>query len=248
MPLDPMTAPRPDGLSELLRRIEDIERKQSMDMASVQQSIAHLLSNAGLSVAANTLTVGGNLNVTGTETVGGNLNVTGTENVSGALNVTGPMTVGGTLSLPNGIINNDALASPVSPDWGFASASNYPLPAGQANRVTRASFTLTVPAGYTKALIQAWAQDTGVNSTGTFDYLQSYVSIGGGSGRWAWCPSPTTPAGYSTTSLATSTYLMTGLTGGQTITIASQPYTTNAGWVAATGNGTILAATCLYLR
>lgn len=225
----------PAGDDALIRRVQDLERivreLQAQDV----------LKTAGIIAAPNQITVQGN------ETVSGTLSVTGNETVSGALNVTGPMTVGGTLSLPAGIINNDALANPVIPAYGYANANTYPIPAGQANRVTRASISFTVPTGCTKALISAVSQDTGTNSGTGFDYLQSYVLIGTG-GAYAYCPSPTTPAGYSTTSLATMTSLMTGLTGGQTITVYSQPYTYTASWASTSGNGTIVSATCLFLR
>lgn len=163
------------------------------------------------------------------------------------LRVLGSLIVEGNLSVPNGSIDNAALANPITPAYGYATASGYSIPVGQGNRVTRASFSLTVPSGFTKALITATSQDSAQNSTASPDYLNSYVLIGAG-GAYAYCGSPTAPAGYTTVSLATMTSLMTGLTGGQTITIASQPYTTYAAWATASGNGTIVSATCLFLR
>lgn len=132
------------------------------------------------------------------------------------------------------------------PDFGFATASNYSIPAGFGSKVTRASYTHTVPAGYTKALIVASAQDAAVNSTAGLDYLSSYVQIA--SGYYAYASSATIPAGYTGASFASITQLLTGLTGGATITVISQPHSFTGSFAVNTVNSTVLSGTCLFLR
>lgn len=103
--------------------------------------------------------IGGTLNVDAATSIGGTLGVTGTTTlgapttVSGSLTVTGPMTVGGTLSLPNGIINNAALASPVTSVAATpGTATGFSVGTTQA---TKASTTIAVPTGFSQALVVA---------------------------------------------------------------------------------------------
>jgi len=132
------------------------------------------------------------------------------------------------------------------PDFGFDSASGYAIPAGFGAKVTRASYTHTVPAGYTKALISATAQDSGVNSTAGFDYLSSFVQIA--VGYYTFGSSATIPAGYTGASFSSVTDLLTGLTPGSTITVISQPHSYTGSFAANASNSTVVSGTCLFLR
>ena len=141
---------------------------------------------------------------------------------------------------------NALIGSEIYPDWGFATGDTYPLPAGQSNRISRAIASVPVPAGYSRALVSASAADCGTNSTAGFDFLNSYVNISGGYNSWA--SSATVPAGYSGVSFILFNQLLTGLVPGVPIMFRSQPYTTVGTWAASTSNGTIVSATCLFLR
>lgn len=142
------------------------------------------------------------------------------------------------------------LSNVIVPAFGYDNGASYAIPAGQANRITRASFTLTVPSGFTQALISATAQDTGNNSTAGYDYLNSYINIStpGKTTYHGDAPSATAPAGYSTESNTHMTTLYTGLSAGAVITVASQPYSYTGAWASSSGNGTGIDATCLFLR
>lgn len=140
------------------------------------------------------------------------------------------------------------IASVIYPDFGYANGSGYALPAGQASRVTRATISVPVPAGYTRALVTASAIDSGTNSTAGFDYLLSYVSISAGSYDYGYAPSATVPGGRSGASFASINRLLTGLVSGNSVIVESQPYTNIAAWAASASNGTMLSATCLFLR
>jgi len=156
----------------------------------------------------------------------------------------GAVTIDGALTIASGLLQGITY---VEPDFGYAHGGAYAIPAGQASRITQASFGLTVPAGFTQALIAASTRDIGVNSTAGFDYLNSFIQISVG-GAYAWMPSATVPAGYAGVSVSTVTTLLTGLTGGTVITVSSQPYTTTNAWASSASNGTNLNATVLYLR
>jgi len=137
-----------------------------------RQANSSAFARSGTSVTAEdvtevdgTLNVVGNLDVTGPAsfsgdtTIGGTLGVTGPTTlgapttVSGSLGVTGPMTVSGTLSLPAGIINNAALANQVTA--AVAPAVTQTAWATTTSMASKASTTVTVPAGFTSALVTA---------------------------------------------------------------------------------------------
>lgn len=139
------------------------------------------------------------------------------------------------------------IASVITPDSGFATASNFAIPAGQANRVTRATFTLTVPAGFTKALVQAIAGSTGFNTSGSTDYLISYLEIGPTPASVD-APSPTCLNGTSTGSDVFRNVLIEGLSGGDPIVISIQPYTYANTWPISATNSVTVQATCLFMR
>ena len=135
------------------------------------------LDVTGALVVTGTETVNGPLAVHGTAafdgatTIGGTLGVTGPTTlgapttVSGSLGVSGPMTVSGTLSLPAGIIDNAALANQVTA--GVASAVTQTGWATTTSMASKASTTVTTPAGFTSALVTALGmvvfQDTTAN-------------------------------------------------------------------------------------
>lgn len=165
----------------------------------------------------------------------------GTE-FDGYVNVNGPMKVAGTLDLPAGIIGNDALTSPVQIGTASNGLNNYAITTAST---VRASVTLTVPDGFTEAVVTANPTAMGQNSTATTDYLyvmavvqgigggELYTSAGAGLGVGLAAPFHTT---------------LTGLTGGDVITVS---VATRAGfntWAASTANQANIYATAIFLR
>jgi len=144
----------------------------------------------------------------------------------------------------------DLIGKQIAPAFNFASGDSYAIPAGQTNRVSCASFTMTVPPGYTQALISANAGDSAKNSTAGVDFLHSYIQISapGQTTHFSFNPSATVPSGYYAESSTHMTTLYTGMAGGTVITIASQPYTSNAAWSSSPSTGTAIDATCMFLR
>ena len=165
-----MPAPRGDKWET------DVEAR----LARLEQRANRPFSGTGLSSPDTGVTqVDGDLNVVGRQTVTGPISVHGTANFDGDTTIGGNAAITGTLSLPNGIINNDALASPVIPGSVWQQASNFTL--GVAwNAVI--NYNLPVPAGVTSASISAKARVTGYyNNPGTgsgVDYLYSILYVG----------------------------------------------------------------------
>lgn len=116
-------------------------------------------------IVAGTLEVDGSAAFVGNTTIGGNAAVTGT------------------LSLPGGIINNDALASPSKPESFFFWTSNFAITTTATIKATK---TVTVPAGFTSAVVVMNTRLMGINNNTTgglngagADYLITEAGIAG---------------------------------------------------------------------
>lgn len=204
MPMTPGVpgATLPDGIDQIPRRIQELERRVS------ELAAADPLRTAGLVTAPNQLTVQGNLNVTGTE------------NVSGSLNVTGPMTVGGTLSLPAGIIGNAALANPVVP--GRAQADEG-YPTGftlTALDVAHAVATITVPTGFTQCNVVAISTARGISNTDWNFGMKTRIN-GLDGNRTTFGTNTSTNSGGTLSGSCANTETLTGLTGGGTFQVST---------------------------
>ena len=261
----PQEFPRnePDGIRKLLDKIRAVE-------LSVREVTSNLLGSAGIRLTRlgmfidSSLTVGGTQTVNGplavhgtaafdgATTIGGTLGVTGPTTlaapttVSGSLGVSGPMTVSGTLSLPAGIIDNAALASPVKPIAVHADngVTNFAV---TTTRATQASVTVTVPTGFTQALIFVVGQASAVNSTAVVDTLFVSEAVNGVIPTgWA-ATQDVAPGGLGGATTA-AVKLLTGLTGGGTFTLATQIYSAYAGWAGSASNSCNVDATVIFLR
>jgi hypothetical protein len=210
-----------------------------------RQANSSAFNRSGTSVTAEGVTeVDGELDVTGA------LVVNGTETVNGTLNVTGAMVIGGTLSLPAGIINNDALTSPTVPQSIYATTNTYVV---TTTETTRAAVTVTVPAGFTAAVVNVMGRVDGRNgnSTGGWDgaggdLLHSRSVIAGvpgldmdlsvlGSGDHA----------VSVMPLAT---VLTGLTPGGTFILAANVWSEYQNWPAHAKNIAEISGTVTWYR
>lgn len=169
-------------------------------------------------------------------------NFDGFVNVNGEMTINGPAKITGTLDLPAGIIGNDALANPIQMETSTNYLSNYAI--GTTSTV-RASLTLTVPPGFTQAVIIANPTGMGQNSTATADYLYVQAIIKGIPGGELY-----TAAGPGLAVGVPSPVHMTlyGLTDGEEITVSVATRTGFATWAAAPGNQANIYATAIYLR
>ena len=159
---------------------------------------------------------------TGDAEFNGNVDVGGTMDVGGTLHVTGNTIIGGTLSLPAGIIDNDALANPVTGDYAFASATGFGL--SSAAYLPLATATRPVPSGFSQAIIImtgglfAYNPNTsgGADGTGT-DSIECAVNATPGYGSETY-PVGVSGSGGFASAHAHVAYLYTGLVAGTSIT------------------------------
>jgi hypothetical protein len=153
------------------RKIKDLER------AVQQQAAANPLATAGIEAVPNGIVV------QGSETVNGPLVVNGSMDVAGDAEFTGNMSIAGTLNLPAGIIGNDALSNPLTPLVAHADVTNFALATG-AN-VEKVRTTITVPAGFTQALIYATASMNAKNYNGVSDSMYLACTVNGSTPGWS---------------------------------------------------------------
>lgn len=168
-------------------------------------------------------------------------NSTGTETVtiSGA---DGSVTIRGTLNLPNGSVNNAALVNPIQTATSSNGVNNYAI---TTTSTVRASLTLTVPAGFTQAIVIANPTAMGQNSTGVTDYLYVQAVVQGVNGGELYTAAP---AGLGVGLAAPVHVTLTGLTGGQAITVGVATRAGLGTWAASTSNQANIYATALFLR
>lgn len=212
---------------------------------AARQARTSAFARSGTSVTAEGVTtVDGELDVTGTLDVTGPLAVHGTAAFDGNTTIGGNAAITGTLSLPAGIIDNAALASPITAAVGHNDngATNFAV---TTTRTTVASYTFTVPAGFTRALILAVAQADAVNTTAAVDTLVVGAYLNGTFTGIA-AAQDVAPGGFGGATKATAR-LLTGLTGGGTFTVSTGIYC-YLGWASHAANSCNIDATVVYLR
>ncbi len=205
---------------DLMRMIQDMQR-QIRELAA-----ANPFAPMGITPNANGFTV------------------TGNEIVNGSLTVNGPASITGTLSLPAGIIGNDALTSPISAYVSHVDASNFAL--GPGANVEKVRATISVPSGYTQALVNVVSTISATNSTSSTDNIYLQISINGTSVGWsAEGSAPIGGVGFAGKGAAK---LITGLSG--SFYIAALTSTNVGNWAASTGNQNAvnIDASVLFLR
>lgn len=138
----------PNELSEYARRLIEL-RRQMNDLTG------SILKSAGIDVSPDGMTINSALDVLGSLDVSGPASFGGNTDISGTLAVTGNATFSGDLAVPNGSITNDALQNPLAYRAGIANNESLVIGTTEA---TVTQFTITVPAGFTSALVVASAQ------------------------------------------------------------------------------------------
>jgi hypothetical protein len=156
--------------------------------------------------------------------------------------VAGGFDVTGTMGLPAGSISDAALANPIKTATASNGISNYAI---DTTSTVRVSVSLVVPAGFTQAIVIANATAMGTNSGTVADYLYVSAVVQAVNGGELYSSAAASlgvglAAPFHTT--------LTGLTGGQLITVG---VATRAGadtWAAATANQASIAATAIFLK
>jgi len=151
----------------------------------------------------------------------------------------GAVRIEGTLDLPAGIIGNESLTSPVEVgDFDHTETGFDPVAGAWA---TVSSVTLTVPAGFTQAVVTAIAY-AGITSAGGDIHCRALVAgVGGPADTRSTSSSQWRPV------LSMFSHRVTGLTGGGTVAVACQAYVaTDVGADAA--NTATISGTVQWLR
>jgi hypothetical protein len=238
-------AQMPDPFPSLLARIKRIEDRLNQRLASSPffGTGFHPNGHGGMDSDNFDSTHGFSFKGdTGDAEFNGNVDVGGTQNVGGTLHVTGNTVIDGTLSLPAGIIDNDALATPVVVGQAFQATSGFSLSVAGAYIIT---INQATPAGFTKVVVTAFGRVLGQNSTASGDSLYTDIDVNGAGGNQF----PTgVGAGTGNTSSVGFTTTVTGLTTGATVSTKLFASTGAAGWAASGANAADLSVTYSWSR
>lgn len=146
------------------------------------------------------------------------------------------------LTLRGGIIGNDALANPLDADINGANGAGLSV---STTSTVMATTSLTVPAGFTRALVRADALGEAANSTASDDYLYVDANIQGISGGESYAY---TPSGKANSAVGIANRFVTGLSGGDVITCTAMSRTAFAGWAADGVNLWVIHMQVIWLR
>lgn len=160
------------------------------------------------------------------------------------------LAITGTLSLPAGIIGNDALTSPVVPQSVYGYVSNFAI---TTTGTTIRTITITVPVGFTSAVVSVTGRVFGVNPNTTggsngagADYLYGVAKIDGLSSTALALP----VGGNNGSGINVSPYstILTGLTSGATFTITLNVQSYFASWGTIANNTADVSGSILWFR
>jgi hypothetical protein len=154
------------------------------------------------------------------------------------------------LTLRGGIIGNDALTSPSTPQAIYTSAQGFSLSATLTNVLTS---TVPVPAGFTKAAVTLTARayavnpnTTGGNNGAGGDYLYSQANINGFNGYSL--PTGVSGGNGAGTNVSTYALVLSDLAAGSSITLQCAAQTGLLSWAANATNTADLSATIVWYR
>jgi len=221
-----------DLIRDLQRRVSDLETAAPIRNAQISGGQGLTVnSTAGIKV-----TGGGGITVEAPGTVRSSDFVAGSTGWS-----LGAAAEFNTLTLRGGIIGNDALANPADFGSSGSSASGWTVPTVETSVLTG---SITVPAGFTRAVVLAIASAGAVNQTASADFLYVAAAIlgtrGGSSIGYAG------PSGGWTMQTAHAIRALTGLSGGS-ITLDCK-VDAAGGWGSNTSNVANLDAIAVFRR
>lgn len=218
------------GDAALVRRIENLERMFTQFQA------AQTLADS---------TVGGN--GLKSQDFDGTLNPPTQGTTGWGLAGSGGTGIFNQLLLANGIVGDDALTNPLSPVAVHGGAQSFTLTTTQT---VLATATVTVPSGFSQALVYATSNVSGINSTSALDSIFAGVRINGvdalgtANGEDA---NSTSSYHALASSVAVGSSLLTGLSGG-TFAVAAKGGTSSSTWASSLFNVANIDAIILFLR
>lgn len=150
------------------------------------------------------------------------------------------------VKLRGGIIGNDALSEPVRAARLHDDATGFAVGTGQGAVILSAS--VTVPAGYTQAIVlNLSVAATAINTTGSTDWLYAYGKVNNTSTGWQ-IGSADVPAGAAGVAYDISSNHITGLASGSSLTVTGLVSSGLAAWSASGSNVANIDAAILFLR
>lgn len=242
-------APTQQGLGALFQRLEAVDRLlRQLTGANILAAADVVATKGGLTIASELKVTGqtridGPLEVTGAGHVAGPLSVTGDMSTQGRLTVEGPAEIKGTLSLPAGVVDNEALASPVRPASLYTATDNDTTlsPSAWTAGVTAQA---TVPAGFTAAVVSVTSKVTVQNNASNNTAQVSGATRIAGAAGFSALSAPVEP-GTSGSVMTTYARTLTGLTPGQTFDCQALAYFSPApAYISSAG----VAGTILWFR
>lgn len=255
------STPRQPSQAERIKRLEDrlrrLETRRSLGLSSIAADGLEIESGGKITVhpGGKIEITGGDIDVTSGDInlVGGDLNLVGGDiTASGGSVESGGFVHGAAgwrlqpggnaefndITLRGGIIGNDALANPVSGGRCDGTQSGITLP---LSRTILHSEDITVPAGFTRALVLASVAVGGLNNCGSDSVVVSAARIEGVNGDDIVEGVADSKTGHS---FASFTRDITGLSGGS-VTVSALGYTGIAGWTGATAR---VSGIAIFLR
>lgn len=175
------------------------------------------LRQAGMGVSP------GQVDFDGDVVIGGRIFTTGDAEFSGNTKIGGSLEVTGTLSLPSGIIDNDALASPAAFARRGGGESNFNVPTAGA---LVAQVSIPVPSGYSSAIVLALGTAAARNPTTAAAFLYVGAQIGTVEPNLTWALAA---AGSYSNASGSASRVLTGLSGG-VINVATRVASQGAAW------------------
>jgi hypothetical protein len=150
------------------------------------------------------------------------------------------------IKLRGGIIGDDALENPVA--FGFAGNSTGPFSL-TTSPATKATATIAIPVGYSRALVHVTANASAQNTTGGTDaiYVAAEISTPGGPGGSGGEALSTTPAAGVASASASAGGSYVGI-GTGVITIRCNVHTAFGSWSSAGSNLANVDGTVIFLR
>ena len=150
----------------------------------------------------------------------------------------------GALFLRPGSIENDSLVSPVKPQAVYIEAQNFALSYTSAG--TFVSLTVTVPAGFTSAVVSLVGRLFAINPNAGADYLSGVTKIDGIGGDSV--PLLVGPSGGSGHNVSAFSRVLPGLTPGGTFILALLGNSNIADWAANASNVAEVSGTIFWFR
>lgn len=246
----------PKGPEGVALRIRKLER----DLDRVRRAISHLGITIDPDTNALVVPAGRKIRIDGgdLDVEAGNVNLDGGDLIASGGNIESGNFVAGSagyrlrangnaefsdLTLRDSIIGNDALTAPVFPARAHGQASNFALTTTQTSK---AAVSVSVPAGYSRALCLATMTASAVNTRAVQDYFAGYADVNTAGSPGGFLAAADGAPGFAVGLAHTEIALATSL--GSTIQFRAMLQSGAASWSADPFNAVNIDALVLFLR